>query len=586
MPSQAETIAALQGLSPVTTPIDPLAAVKAHGSAVRLSDAIKALAANAPPDYGIDPNVAAAMGNMAAGGLKSILQVPGNVAKGQQPATPGQWSDVDEATRQANTRGEALWGPQTALSMIGGGVPAAERGAVGMAGAMLPGGKVATKTMGELLPHLYPEASSFAKMTPKEYLGMFGSDLPKQLPQDVENVLKPYMQPTPKVGKVPGPGPVQQFAPKEKTFGELYPNDYLPDNPVSKFTHGDIEAGMGNPAFMKFLKNNPSVSSQNISKTPAQLAKEAGQIYPPIDETAISNALAKNPGASIFDVANTHVGGQSSPLSSSMGNAGLEQTFPYAQTFSDISREGGIPYTPLKAGILGKSENLVHGTRVLGNWEAPNKAGASAIGTANDALKLPDDELGVHFGNPKQAQVFSGDWLSHQAAPRQYPVVVATNNPLELPDTGTWHLEDITRALKNANAGELRGKAGFERQPDNPGAYTQISPETKGMFPSHELDQIDSIEGMRDYLQSKGYDSIKYVNKAEDAGANSFIKFTGSPEAKDFVTGVRSPFAAFDPAKIMRPELAAGLAGGTLAAPAIDPNLLKALTGGQTDQQQ
>ena len=540
MPSQAETIAALQGLNPVTTPqspANPYAAAMTFGSAIGLPDAIKALKGQLTPEEAKNFALTSAMG-------------------------------------------------------------------------LLPGGKaetVAAKTMGELLPHLYPEASSFAKMTPKESLGMFGSDLPKQLPQDVENVLKPYMQPA-KAGKVPGPGPVQQFAPKEltkatmgsyalKQMGDANEGMFAVHGPNGKIAELTLTGvpnqwhlSMDNLPFSKNVQdplqglNAAATLHQKIeadpgSVTPASLAKEHGMVYPPIDKTAISNALAKNPGASIFDVANTHVGGQSSPLSAAMGNAGLDQTFPQ-NLFRDIPREGGIQYTPTKASILGKSENLVHGTRV------PQTKWHGEIGSSTDALKLPDDELGVHFGNPKQAQVFSGDWLSREAQPRQYPVVVSTNNPLELPDLGTWHLEDVTQALKKANTGELRGRAGYERQPNNHAQFMPISPETVGQFPPHELNQIDSIEGMRDYLQSKGYNSIKYVNKAEDSGANSFIKFTPSPEAPNFVTGVRSPFAAFDPSKIMRPELAAGLAGGTLAAPAIDPNLLKALTGGQTDQQQ
>jgi hypothetical protein len=438
VPSQAETIAALQGLNPVTTPqspADPYAAAMTFGSAIGLPDAIKAL-------------------------------------KGQ--LTP------EEAQNFALT------------SAIG----------------LLPGGKAETaaaKTMGELLPHLYPPASTFAKMTPKEYLGMFGTDLPKVLPQDVENVLKPYMQPA-KVGKVPGP------------------------------------------------------------VTLAQLAKANNQIYPPIDETAISNALAKNPGASIFDVANTHVSGPSSSVQKS-GWGGTTQVFHGLD--ADIPREGGVLSTPLAAKVLGRSENLLHGTRVgPEQWQTPTGSGASLGGTL-DALKLPDDELGVHFGNPKQANVFSGDYLTNNKdAPRQYPVVVSANNPLRLPDSGTWHAEDVVRSL---------GKA------------TQTNPATGNnlpMFPPEELKSLNSIGDVRNYIASKGYDSIVYRNKSEDTGHDSFIKFMPSPEAPNFVSGVRSPFAAFDPAKIMRPELAAGLAGGTLAAPAIDPNLLKALTANQTDQQQ
>jgi hypothetical protein len=404
---------------------------------------------------------------------------------------------------------------------------------------LLPGAKAesaAVKTMGELLPHYYPAGSAFAKMTPKEYLLTMGESLPKQLPPDLQKVLAPA-----KTGKVPGPGPVQQFAPTP-----------------------------------------PSAPSTTAAKTPAQLAKEQGQIYPPITENAISSALAKNPGASIFDIAKTNIEGESSPLTKAYKSVGLDQTFPQS-LFKDIPREGGIPYTPLAASILGKSENLVHGTRGLGSWEVPGmkptQGGVSAIGTSADALKLPDDELGVHFGNPKQAQVFSGDWVSGQAAPRQYPVVVQTNNPLELPDIGTWHLEQIQEALNKANEGKLRGRAGFERQPDNPNAFINLSPETQGQFPLHEVQQLESIEDARNYLSSKGYDSIKYVNKAEDSGNNSYIKFTPSPEAPDFVSGVRSPFAAFDPAKIMRPELAAGIGGAAVVGPQIQ-DTIKALQGG------
>jgi hypothetical protein len=510
-----------------------------------------------------------------------VIQALHNAGLGQMPPPQSPAS----VTAGAAPFAAALGLPDALKALRGEFTPEEAKGfALTSAMGLLPGAKAesaAVKTMGELLPHYYPAGSSFAKMTPKDYLLTMGEGLPKQLPPDLQKVLAPEL----KNAKVPGPGPVKVNNPPvaatlpEKTFGELYPNDYLPDNPISKMTHSDIQAGIDskNPAFLKFLKNNPSVSSQNISKTPAQLAKEQGQIYPPISETAISNALAKNPGASIFDVANTHIGGQSSPLSSAMGNAGLEQTFPQ-QLFRDIPREGGIQYTPTKASILGRSENLVHGTRV------PQSKWSGGIGTETDALKLPDDELGVHFGNPKQAQVFSGDWLSHQAAPRQYPVVVSTNNPLELPDLGTWHLEDITSALDRANRGDLRGRAGVERRPDNPSSYMQLSPETEGMFPPHEVNQLDSIEDARNYLSSKGYDSIKYVNKAEDSGNNSYIKFTPSPEAPNFVTGVRSPFAAFDPAKIMRPELAAGIGGAAALSPQGQEYIQALQNGGQQNQ--
>lgn len=289
--------------------------------------------------------------------------------------------------------------------------------------------------------------------------------------------------------------------------------------------------------------------------------KNAGQdkpgAGPDISEEAIEKALDKNPGASIFDVSGTHVGGQSQNWNSPM------KTFP-GIIFADIDRNARVPYVPLAARVLGKSENLLHGTRLgASNWETPT---GGAFGTEADALRLPSDELGVHFGNAKQAQDFTGQSVNSYDAPRQYPVVVATNNPLELCDSGTWTLSDIKGQLKQINNGDLYGLSAVnEREPGSgyAGTHKEVSIHLKGQFPKHELDDINSMDDLRQYLSAKGYDSIKYVNKAEDPGNYSWIKFTPSPEAPDYVSGVRSPWAKFDPTKLARPELAAGLAGAS-----------------------
>jgi hypothetical protein len=523
MPSQAETIAALQGLSPVTTPqspADPYAAIRSHGSAIGLPDAIRALSAGA--QY------------LAPGLTKYLTTKPPPVS--MQPTKEGKLLPSDYNPYAAGAQADVA----NILSMLAD--PTHGAGAGLLAGkamlgmGLLPAAKAATKTMGELLPHLYPEASSFAKMTPKEYLGMFGSDLPKQLPQDVENVLKPYMQAPPKVGKVPGPGPVQQFAPSSS-------------GPAAKSYPADALAAMQAAGLSPGKSMNTPMSPQEL----VEMGKSAGS---DLSQANIDKYLAKHPGASIMDIANTHVGGPSMPL-----NKAYQTIKPDVDL--DVPREGGIPYTPLAAKILGRSENLVHGTRLgSGAWSTPSGPG-SAMGTTLDALRLPDDELGVHFGNPKQAQVFTGERLETGYAPRTYPVVVQANNPLRMKDLGSWGADRVLDELARLN-----GIGG-----------------TKGQFPDTYKVPGD-MNSIRQYISDKGYDSVVYKNTEEDPGHDSFIKFTPSPEATNFVTGVRSPFAAFDPSKIMRPELAAGLAGGTLAAPAIDPNLLKALTGNQTDQQQ
>jgi hypothetical protein len=284
--------------------------------------------------------------------------------------------------------------------------------------------------------------------------------------------------------------------------------------------------------------------------TPEMAAYEKMNAQPDISDAAIAKKLASDPGASIFDVAGTHVGGASS---SYMNKAGNQTNFPQS-IFDDIPREGGVLATPLRASVMGRSENLVHGTRVLKNWETPSQGGAADIGTENDALKLPDDELGVHFGNPKQANVFSSNWLTSSQAPRQYPVVVAANNPLRMRDMGTWSEDRINTALKDLNNGyaDAALHGGYKRQD---------SPSTIGQFPPEELDKLDGMKDYRDYIASKGYDSVVYKNTSEDPGHDSFIKFSESPVAPGFVTGVRSPWAKFDPNKLAWPELAAGLAG-------------------------
>jgi hypothetical protein len=262
-----------------------------------------------------------------------------------------------------------------------------------------------------------------------------------------------------------------------------------------------------------------------------------------ISDEAIAKKLASDPGASIFDVAGTHVGGASSPFSSTnkYGNTIYnmpESTFP---------RE--VPFAPpANAQQLGFSIPVVHGTSEgLHNWSTPS--GDAATG---DALKLPEDELGVHFGSPRAAAQFSGNILTDYKAPRAYPTVLQTGNSLELPDLGTWFPHKVTKALAQYNEmGKATGTDGI----------SAVDQSLKGKFPQSELDQLEDIGDVRSYLQSKGYDSVKYTNAVEDPGHTSYIMFKPSPDAPDYASGVRSIFAKFDPSKLSRPELAAGLGG-------------------------
>jgi hypothetical protein len=459
---------------------------------------------------------------------------------------------------------------------------------------LLPGAKTETaavKTMGELLPHFYPEGSTFANMTPKGYLTAMGSSLPEKLPQDVENVLKPYMQP-PKTGRVPGP--VKIYNPQgsledKKDFvtqqlAEMWHNgENLPGATTnSKF---DIEnnilpkLGIAKHEFWGAVED----MSDKIDAI-KQAAANPGKMLPPgITQTDIDKELAKNPGASIFDIAKTNIEGPSTQYSPAPLTNSMLGTKGYGSANeSTIPREGGIQYTPLKASILGTSENLLHGTR-MGDyaWKTPT---GGLMGTEADALRLPDDELGVHFGNPKQAQVFASSYLDEGYKPRYYPVVVATNNPLRMQDLGSWGTDNLDTSLRNLNRGRFGGKYKANISGGTDIQRNLDSPETVGKFPDEEVDKLHGIQDYRDYIASKGYDSVVYKNTEEDPGHDSYIKFTPSPEAPDFVTGVRSPFAAFDPAKIMRPELAAGIGGAAALSPQGQEYIQALQNGGQQNQ--
>lgn len=312
-----------------------------------------------------------------------------------------------------------------------------------------------------------------------------------------------------------------------------------------------------------------TMNPQQVAKTwanaqPAQVDKGASF---GLSDAEIEKQLAANPGASIFDLAG--VSGPSSPYKPIQSTETTEQ-------FGSLGKfPKEVPYAPPEQAVAqGYVTPALHGTR-LGEqrWAAPvagpyghlsmeDIGGFGAAHSAGkDALRLPEDELGVHFGTPEQAHHFTSNVLGAGYLPRTYPTVLQTGRSLELPDMGTWQLPRINTALDRLHAGEGYGLTEGGFRVANPEAHV-------GEFPSHERADFESIQEMRDYLRSKGYDSVNYINKVEGRGQRSYIMFKPSPEEPQFVSGVRSRFAQFDPSKLARPELAAGLAGA-IAAPVL-----------------
>jgi hypothetical protein len=302
--------------------------------------------------------------------------------------------------------------------------------------------------------------------------------------------------------------------------------------------------------------------------SPAPKAPTFGETGQFTDQ-AIEKALASNPGASIGDLAGVKgpspAGWGSTAWPSSKVKPPVDKTGGAYQLFKDLGEfPKSVPYVPPEVAVgQGYLTPALHGTR-LGEqrWVVPGGEATAAelggLGAAHgaglDALRLPENELGVHFGTPEQAHYFTSKEVGAGYLPRTYPTVLQTGRSLELPDTGTWHVSQLQDALDKLHKGEGHGVSY--------GGFKVADAEAHvGEFPMGERAHISSIEDMRDYLASKGYDSVNYVNKVEGPGQRSYIMFKPSEVDPRFVKGVRSRFAQFDPSKVASPLLAAGLAG-------------------------
>lgn len=324
----------------------------------------------------------------------------------------------------------------------------------------------------------------------------------------------------------------------------------------------------------------PQIAGGVLLGTAAPGGLEAGAVKD-LSEAAIEAALAKNPGASIFDLAGHGAPkepvGVSSPWPSPYGPIGGKYAPGDLTTVFKLPEKSfptEMPFQPsAQAQQLGFVTPAAHGTRLgEARWETPMiglplAEDSSQYGTqlglahaqGDDAFKLPDDELGVHFGSPQQASNFSANVVGGGYLPRTYPTVLRTGKSLELPDLGTWHLNRVLDALHglseegSASGGTSAASELFDR--------SHI-----GEFPRSETEDMEDIADLRSYLASKGYDSVNYINDVEGRGQRSYIMFKPSPQAPEYVSGVRSPFAKFDPQKLSWPELAAGI-GAAGASP-------------------
>ncbi len=200
-------------------------------------------------------------------------------------------------------------------------------------------------------------------------------------------------------------------------------------------------------------------------------------------------------------------------------------------------------------------------------WQIPEKGKqlgfnvpthhATRVPTDFNKFMLPETEIGVHFGSPKAALDRIGGHVDVGAA-RTYPVGIQANNPLELPDLGSWGPNKMVSALRYKDI---------------------ISPMEAGKILRADYDK--RMPMIREAIRKAGHDSISYKNSVEDPGSTSYILFNESKKQPGYVTGARAPWAAYHPEALDDPNILRGLAGvgvgGTAAANPDIQNLIRSL---------
>ena len=278
----------------------------------------------------------------------------------------------------------------------------------------------------------------------------------------------------------------------------------------------------------------------NFKKNLAEINKPFPKSKSNIDDTVIERELAKNPGASIFDIA---------------GHPEETLAWPSSKLNKNINVGPEYP-TEKWPHLYVELRNLPSEAQ----WQPPPKAietghtVPSHHGTASEEpfsmFRLPEDEIGVHYGSPKAALDIIGNLLYPNKNSRTYPVALKANQPLETPDMGSWGAEKMAQALA--------------KHPD------KFSPEE--IFDA----QAEGIKSVRNLIERKGYDSLKYKNTVEDPGHTSYVLFKESKKNPGYVKGAKSPWAAYK--DLESADIMSGIAGlGLLGAGANDP-MVRALS--------
>jgi hypothetical protein len=419
----------------------------------------------------------------------------------------------------------------------------------------------AIKSMGELLPDAFKNSPGLAKMTPKEYLKSF-SDMGMSPPPKVMQALQ--MPPKTGVG-VPRPLPV---------------------------------SGMGvesNPAFGAALKGYMSTPS----KTP---------VTTELSDEEIEKALAKNPGASIYDLAGVNepnspaaAGGLKLMPSSEPGDYFIHD--PSGKQIGEVTSYGpkggyhlAMTGTPFATLVNSPDEALGQAQKYLTKSAAPppapvqtdyskhiqpldwqNFMAASAAakkvgGLQPPAFPNPETQArAASLGFNTNLPLFKGGYRSDYPEETFDP---ATKKSFE---RGNFLTDAQSVAKTYAKTGSGGGVLPYVARAKNPGVIDWQN--AVGDPDYNETDMHDIVEAAR----GKGHDLL-VVKGVHDLGGG------GMPQNQYVALDpsiLRAPTAKFDPAKVAQPWPLAGITGGAIGAGSVSPQIdeyIKALQG-QPNQQ-
>ena len=257
-----------------------------------------------------------------------------------------------------------------------------------------------------------------------------------------------------------------------------------------------------------------------------------------VSDDAISKALAKNPGASIFDIAGTSVEGPSakwpkkvSPIGEDNPQVEIKNLSPEEEAARQQRMQQDYP------------DRVYHGVSPGKTFEGPSVRNSDYLYMASNP-ELANLYAGVHGDQPYRGAPPMGQVVPLQADLSKFHTYDAKGTPASSGELWTQVNSDAIRQAKDVGAPGVTIKNVF----DEPASTKYLKdPQTIHI------------------LLDKNWNKEK-VDKFP----------------------LRSPFAMFDPSQYHANNLLAGLAGGAVAAPAITPQVqeyIKALQGGGQDQQ-